>query len=81
MMKTEIKNMFISSLISSSVMLVIGLILFFKPDSTISLISYIFGGILVIIGANALINYYMRKQEVSTFELIYGVLGIVGGLI
>ncbi len=80
-MKSEIKNMFISSLISSCVMLVMGLILFINPESTITLISYIFGGILVIVGANALINYYMRKQQISTFELIYGVLGIVGGLI
>ena len=80
-MKSEIKNMFVSSLISSCVMLVMGLILFINPESTIALISYIFGGILVIVGANALINYYMRKQQISTFELIYGVLGIVGGLI
>ena len=80
-MKSEIKNMFISSLISSCVMLVMGLILFINPESTITLISYIFGGVLVIVGANALINYYMRKQQISTFELIYGVLGIVGGLI
>ena len=80
-MKSEIKNMFVSSLISSCVMLVMGLILFINPESTITLISYIFGGVLVIVGANALINYYMRKQQISTFELIYGVLGIVGGLI
>lgn len=80
-MKKELKKMFVSSILSSSVLLVIGLLLFIRPETTISLISYIFGGILVVIGTNSLINYYRGKEYVSTFEIVYGVLSIIGGLI
>ncbi len=80
-MKKSLQNLFVSSIISSVIFLVIGLLLFIRPESTISLISYIFGGLLVIIGTNSLINYYRGKDYVSTFEIVYGVLSIIGGLI
>ncbi|MBE6153523.1 MAG: hypothetical protein E7166_04795 [Firmicutes bacterium] len=80
-MKETINKMFISSILSSAVLLVIGLLLFIRPESTLSLISYTIGGILVIIGTNSLINYYRGKEYVSRFELFYGVLGVLGGFV
>jgi len=80
-MKETINKMFISSILSSAVLLVIGLLLFIRPEGTLSLISYTIGGILVIIGTNSLINYYRGKEYVSKFELIYGVLGVLGGFV
>ncbi len=80
-MKETINKMFMSSILSSAVLLVIGLLLFVRPESTLSLISYTIGGILVIIGTNSLINYYRGKEYVSKFELVYGVLGVLGGFV
>ena len=80
-MKETINKMFISSILSSAVLLVIGLLLFLRPEGTLSLISYTIGGILVIIGTNSLINYYRGKEYVSKFELVYGVLGVLGGFV
>lgn len=80
-MKETINKMFISSILSSAVLLVIGLLLFIRPEGTLSLISYTIGGILVIIGTNSLINYYRGKEYVSKFELVYGVLGVLGGFV
>jgi len=80
-MKETINKMFISSILSSAVLLVIGLLLFIRPEGTLSLISYTIGGILVIIGTNSLINYYRGKEYVSKFELFYGVLGVLGGFV
>lgn len=80
-MKDTINKMFMSSILSSAILIVIGLLLFIRPESTLSLISYTIGGILVIIGTNSLINYYRGKEYVSKFELVYGVLGILGGLV
>lgn len=80
-MKDSLNKIFLSSILSSSVLLVIGLLLFIRPESTLSLISYTFGGILVVIGTNSLINYYRGKEYVSTFELVYGVLSVLGGLV
>lgn len=80
-MKETVNKMFISSILSSAVLLVIGLLLFIRPEGTLSLISYTIGGILVIIGTNSLINYYRGKEYVSKFELVYGVLGVLGGFV
>lgn len=80
-MKETINKMFISSLLSSTVLLVVGLLLFLRPEGTLSLISYTIGGILVILGTSSLINYYRGKEYVSKFELFYGVLGVLGGFV
>ena len=80
-MKEKLNKMFLSSILSSTILLVIGLLLFIRPESTLSLISYVFGGILVVIGTNSLINYYKGREYVSNFELVYGVLSVLGGLV
>lgn len=77
----DIKKIFVSSIISSVVLFVVGLFLVIRPESTLSLISYILGGILVIIGTTSLVNYYKDKKSVSTFELIYGVISLIAGLV
>jgi len=77
----DIKKLFVSSIISSVVLFVVGLFLVIRPASTLSLISYVLGGILVIIGTTSLVNYYKDKKSVSTFELIYGVISLIAGLV
>ena len=77
----DIKKLFVSSIISSVVLFVVGLFLVIRPASTLSLISYVLGGILVIIGTTSLVNYYKDKNSVSTFELIYGVISLIAGLV
>ena len=77
----DIKKLFVSSIISSVVLLVVGFFLVLRPASTLSLISYVLGGILVIIGTTSLVNYYKDKKSVSTFELIYGAISLIAGLV
>ena len=56
------KSILYSSLISSIVFLLFGLILFFNPEVTISSISYILGGILIIIGFINFLKYVLNKN-------------------
>ena len=72
------------SLISSILFLILGLILFIKPDTVIKSISYIMGGILIIIGLYKCFNYYIqdkRLQVVNHNELAFGVTAIVLGIV
>jgi len=77
----SIKKLFVSSMISSVILIIVGLFLVIRPESTLSLISYVLGGILVIIGTTSLVNYYKDKNSISTFELTYGILSLIAGLV
>ena len=56
-MKIEVKKTIWPSLISSGVILVLGLLLFFKSSVTLMGISYIFGGLIIAIGVLAIVRF------------------------
>lgn len=80
-MQSKIKRNFNTSLFLSILFVIIGLFLFIKPDTTISIISYIIGGFLVLVGIINVYKYFSSEKiyNVFSFNLTYGVLLLVGG--
>lgn len=81
-MKIEVKKTMWPSLISSAVILVLGLLLFFKSSVTLMGISYIFGGLIIAIGVLAIIRFISNDHsDISNqLNIIYGIICIISGI-
>lgn len=81
-MKIEVKKTIWPSLISSAVILVLGLLLFFKSSATLMGISYVLGGIIIAIGVLAIIKFISNDHsDVSNqLNIIYGIICIISGM-
>lgn len=81
-MEKKIKKMSNTSLIISIIFIIVGLFLFIKPDTTISIISYIIGGTLLASGIFSGYKYFTAEGigNVFNFDLVYGVLLIIAGM-
>ena len=78
------KNSFKSSMLTSILLLILGVLLIFESEVTITTISYIIGAVLVGAGAFAFIRYVTNnKNAVSTSELdiLYGIVTVILGII
>lgn len=74
----------IISLISSIAFLILGAIMFTRPEAIILFISYVLGGIMILIGAFKCIKNYLdvkKDNTISSKEMIAGILLIVIGLV
>lgn len=78
----KIKKTFNLSLLSSIIFVIVGLFLFIKPDTTISIISYVTGGILLFMGLFNIYKYFSSYSNLNlfSFDLSYGVLLFIAGL-
>ena len=81
-MKIEVKKTIWPSLISSGVILVLGLLLFFKSSVTLMGISYIFGGLIIAIGVLAIVRFISNNHsDISNqLNIIYGIICIIRGI-
>lgn len=81
-MEKKIKKMCNTSLFISMLFIVVGLFLFIKPDTTISIISYIIGSALLLNGFHSIYKYFSNELigNVFNFDLSYGVLLIIAGV-
>ena len=73
-----------TSIFSSIVFLIVGIMLFIKPDAVIKFVSYLFGGIMLAIGAYRTLSYYVqnkRTQVVNRNELAFGITAMVLGIL
>ena len=78
------KNFFKSSIFTSIVLFVLGLLLIFESEATITTISYIIGAILMAAGAFAFVRYIRNNKigfETSELDVLYGIVTIVLGII
>lgn len=82
-MESLVKKFFRSSIISSVVLIALGLLLIFQSEATIISIAYIIGGILVAIGALALIKYVKgtNKANKNELDIVYGIVTIILGIL
>lgn len=71
------------SILESVVFAILGCILFFKPEGTIKVISYILGTIFILIGIYKMIHYLSAKEKYRfyNYDLVYGLMAIIIGLI
>lgn len=77
-LKNELKKMFVTSLITSLIMGVIGIFLLIKPDFILTTLSTIIGIIVLIPGIISLIDYFKTKNMPN---LVVGVIALIIGLI
>lgn len=71
------------SIIESLIFAVLGIILAWKPNEIMAIISYVIGAIFIIIGAIKIINYIQAKgkSDLYNYELIYGIMSAVIGIV
>ena len=80
-METLMKKFFRSSLISSIILMIIGVLLILQSEITIITISYLIGTLLIAMGAIAIIKFIKNINNVNREELdiFYGVVTIILG--
>lgn len=72
----KIKNLSIITIITS---LVIGLVLIIKPGETLQVVSLICGVSLILLGAAAWINYFVKDN--AMFMAVLGTISLIAGII
>lgn len=82
-METLMKKFFRSSLISSIILMILGILLIVQSEVTIITISYIIGTVLIALGALAIIKYIKNFQNASkdSLDIVYGIVTIILGVI
>lgn len=72
-----------ASIVESIIFAILGIVLIIKPEETVKLISYILGVGFILVGIYKIINYIQMKgkDDLYNYNLIYGVMAIVIGLI
>lgn len=71
------------SIVESLIFAMLGLILVLNPEGTVNTISSILGIIFIVIGIYKIINYFLAKGKYDfyNYDLIYGLMAIVIGII
>lgn len=82
-MEKLMKKFFRSSLITSIILIALGLLLIFQSEMTIMSISYVIGGVLITIGVLAIIKFIQNTNNTSKSELdiVYGIVSVILGII
>lgn len=77
------KRMFLMSILSSVFFIIVGLFLILKPDTTMAIISYAIGSLIMVCGTIFLIKYFMNKNQYTMLsgELILGIICTVLGIL
>lgn len=72
-----------TSIITSVIMAIIGIVIISNPAVTMQIVAYILGLVFIAVGAIKLIDYFATKgtYDFYNYEMIYGILAIVIGII
>ena len=83
-MEKFMKKFLRSSIITSAILIILGLLLIYKSENTIMTISYVIGGVLIAIGALALIRYVKHGESPALrneLDIVYGLVTVIFGII
>ena len=82
-MKNFLKKSGWVDILVSIVFAIIGIFMIMKTDLAIKIISYILGGIFIVIGIIKSIDYFLSKGKYDfyNYDLIYGIIAIIIGLV
>lgn len=83
-MKKTYKKLLYTSLATGIIFFCFGLFLFLKPETTINSVSYLLGGILIILGFFTFLKYILENNTIIKdfdVDIIYGIVGMVAGLV
>lgn len=72
-----------SSLLSSVVFAILGIILIVNPEGTVKLISSILGAMFIIVGLYKLVTYFANKEDSNFYDLnlAYGIIAVILGIV
>lgn len=73
-----------SSIGTSIILMILGLLLIFQSEVTITTISYIIGAILIAAGVLALIRFIKNSKEITAtmnLDILYGIVTVILGII
>lgn len=79
----SLKKFFRSSILTSIVLIVLGVLLVFQSEFTIMTIAYIIGAILIAIGALAIIKFVqnIKSSKKNELDIVYGIGTIILGIL
>ena len=82
-MKDFLKKSGWTDILVSLVFAVIAIFMITKSDAVVKIISYVLGGIFIIMGAVKIIDYFASKgkYDLYNYDLIYGIIAIIIGLV
>ena len=71
------------SILISAIFAILGIILIWKPEETIKVISYVLGGIFIVIGLARIIAYITAKgkNDFYNLDIVFGILAIILGIV
>ena len=82
-MKAFLRNMKISFILAAVLYLVLGLFLLLWPGTSITVICYLFGGVLFLYGLVSVLTFFLRDSRQGNFvlELFLGIVAAAIGLL
>ncbi len=82
-MKDFLKKSGWTDILVSLVFAVIAIFMITKSDAVVKIISYVLGGIFIVMGAVKIIDYFASKgkYDLYNYDLIYGIIAIIIGLV
>jgi uncharacterized membrane protein HdeD (DUF308 family) len=81
MLEKIMKDFFRSSLLTSTILIILGILLLFASEATITIVVYVIGALVIAIGATGLIRFFTNNIYKSSLDLAYGIVSIVLGVI
>ena len=79
------KTFFKSSICASIILMILGLLLIFQSEVTITTISYIIGAALIALGVLALIRFIKSAKNITemnfNLDIIYGLVTVILGIV
>lgn len=72
-----------TSIITSVVTAIIGMVIIGNPMVTMKIVAYVLGSLFIAFGVIKLINYFVAKgaYDFYNYEMIYGILAIIIGIV
>lgn len=80
-LKKDFNKIFTTSILTSIVFIALGVFLLVRPGTTIRIISYTLGTIIILLGSISFGKYFSGKTRGVDFNLIYGSLCTIMGLV
>ena len=77
-LKSQMKKMYATSMVTSIIMFILGVFLLVRPDFIINIVSTIIGLVILVPGIISLIDYFKTKY---TANLVIGVIAFVLGIV
>lgn len=80
-MKDMLKKGTSKNIVTSIIILLFGIFIFIKPDTTVKTISFLLGIILLLTGLNSIVNAFSNKENSNNLNIAVGIIIIIPALI